>query len=82
MFNHRWTCAGSLDEICRELHAHHFHPKIFQFITVTKEAGWYRIDTDTWLLLKTGKNDWQLYFWYNLDPRPFIDTIVKLKGFK
>jgi len=80
MFNHRWSCGGSLDEICRELNACRFHPKVF--LIISRGPGWYRIDCNTWLMLKDDDNGWQLYFWSNCDPRPSIYGLTRMKGFK
>ena len=79
MLNHRWSTFGTLDEICQDLHNHHFPAKIF--LLVSKDSGWYRIDNDTWLMVQNGEY-WQLYYWPRRDPRPFLRTIINLKGFK
>jgi len=80
MINPRWSCSGTLDQICQELHSTRFHPKVF--LIVSKEPGWYSIDGDTWLSYYIGEGIWELYFWYVCDPRPLLRTITTLKGFK
>ena len=80
MFNHRWETSGSLNQICEQLHSLHFSLKIF--LMVSRGEGWYQIDGNTWLMVKVAEGNWQLYLWQNYDPRPFIRTITKLKGFK
>ncbi len=79
MFNYRWSCSGTLDEICQSLHDHHFNSKIF--LIVSRDEGWYQIDNDTWLMIKI-KDNWQLYYWSRPhDPRPFLRIVSNLRGF-
>lgn len=79
MFNHRWCASGTLDEICVDLHNHRFVAKVF--LIVSRGPGWYQIDQDTWLMVRTDEDNWQLYYWSNCDPRPFLRTVTALRGF-
>lgn len=79
MLNPRWSTSGTLDEICQNLYAHRFPPKIF--LLVSRGSGWYQIDQDTWLMVQNNKDNWELYYWQNYDPRPFLRTVTALKGF-
>jgi len=79
MFNYRWSCSGTLDQICEKLHRTRFHPKVF--LIVSKGPGWYQIDDGTWLSFYNGEGNWQLYYWPTWDPRPFLRIAAKMKGF-